>query len=143
LAKKRRGRPPGSGRVAQAADAVGSTLGNVVARVNSWMAQREELARDLRAAADSIMSGESPFPWGQGGKAAKAGATPAASGGPEVGSGRKRRTMSASARKRISDAQKARWAAQKAAAGGGGTAAKGAKKGKRGRKAKGGEVGNG
>jgi hypothetical protein len=38
-----------------------------------------------------------------------------------VGNGRKRRKMSAAARKRISEAQKARWAKQKAAATSGAT----------------------
>ena len=53
--------------------------------------------------------GESPFPWRQDGVA----------GGGDVGNGRKRkrkgrrRKMSAAARKRISEAQKARWAKQK------------------------------
>jgi hypothetical protein len=40
-------------------------------------------------------------------------ATPVADGGDVVGKGRKRRRMSAAARKRISDAQKARWAKQR------------------------------
>ena len=42
------------------ADTVGSTLGSVMAKVDAWMAQREEIARELRAAADKIMSGENP-----------------------------------------------------------------------------------
>jgi hypothetical protein len=49
--------------------------------------------------------GESPFPWG----------TRSAEGGASKGRKRKRRRkMSAAARKRISEAQKARWAKQKA-----------------------------
>ena len=43
-----------------------------------------------------------------------AGAATQASGGGLVGNGRKRRRMSAAARKRISDAQKARWAKHRA-----------------------------
>jgi hypothetical protein len=94
----------------KAAETVGSTLGSVMARVDTWMAQREEIARDLRAAADQLMSGESPLPWLRSKSAA------AAKGKRTAGTGRKR-TMSAAARKRISDAQKARWAKQKSAAG--------------------------
>ena len=110
MAKKKRGRPPGSGKMVKAAETVGSTLGSVMARVDAWMAQREEIARDLRAAADQLMSGESPLPWLRSKSAA------AAKGKRTAGTGRKR-TMSAAARKRISDAQKARWAKQKSAAG--------------------------
>jgi hypothetical protein len=114
---KRRGRPPGSGKRAAAtktAENIGSALGTVMAKVDAWMAQRAEIARELRQAADRIMAGENPFgqrittpsmlakevvkPEGQGGLA------------------RKRRKMSAAARKAISEAQKARWAAQKKAA---------------------------
>jgi hypothetical protein len=47
------------------------------------------------------------------GSAARRGKLQIAAGG-DVGSGRRRRKMSAAARKRISDAQKARWAKQRA-----------------------------
>ena len=43
------------------------------------------------------------------------GGTKREAGGVDVGNGRKKRRMSAAARKRISEAQKARWAKQKAA----------------------------
>jgi hypothetical protein len=103
--------------MAATAETVGSTLGSVMAKVDAWMAQREEIARELRAAADSIMSGENPFR-GQAAKAVAA-AAPAE---------RKKPVMSAAARKRISDAQKARWAKQKAEAAGETSKAKSAKK---------------
>jgi hypothetical protein len=93
-----------------------------MAKVDAWMAQREEIARELRRVADQMMSGASPYPWGR-----KKVATTPAGGGGEVArarKARKRRTMSAEARAKISAAQKARWARQN-----GGAAAKKAKKG--------------
>ena len=83
-------------------------MGRVMAKVDAWMEQRQEIANELRAAADKIMSGESPFPRRRGAVSAKAGAP--------AGKRRRRRKMSAAARKRISEAVKARWAKQKAAA---------------------------
>jgi hypothetical protein len=81
-----------------------------------------------------VWSGENPFPWFVGRDARRprggdkvgngridsggfgVGNGRKASGGAGVGNGRrKRRKMSAAARKRISDAQKKRWAKQKAA----------------------------
>jgi hypothetical protein len=101
---KKRGRRAGTGKVVVAAETIGAALGAVMAKVDAWMAQREEIAKELRAAADRIMSGESPFPRREGGggvvRAAKA---------------RKRR-MSAEARAKIAAAQRARWAKQKAVA---------------------------
>jgi hypothetical protein len=61
-------------------------------------------ARALAAAGSSALAGESGV---------RPGKLRAATGG-DAGSGRKRRKMSAAARKRISDAQKARWAKQRA-----------------------------
>jgi hypothetical protein len=82
-----------------------------MAKVDAWMAQREEIAKELRAAADRIMTGENPFPWRQ------AGTSKAASDGGMASAGRKarkRRKMSAEARAKIAEAQRARWAKQKA-----------------------------
>jgi hypothetical protein len=103
-----------------------------MARVDSWMSQRDQLAADLRAMADNIASGAVNVA----GTVRQAGTTVVA----QARAARKRPKMSAEARRRISEAQKARWAKQKGEAGG---TAKAVKKGKRGRKAKGGEVGNG
>jgi hypothetical protein len=115
LAKKKRGRPPGSAnkpRLDAAAETIGGALGSVMAKVDAWMAQREEIARELRAAADRVMTGESPFPLrrpvGAARKATKA---------------RKRPALSKEARERIAAAQRARWAAVKS-----GKARKSAKK---------------
>ena len=44
-----------------AAETVGSALGGVMAKVDDWMRQREEIARELRNAADRLMAFESPF----------------------------------------------------------------------------------
>ena len=124
--KKRRGRPPGSkNRVVKGAETVGGALGGVMAKVDAWMAQREEIAHELRNAADKIMSGENPFGWrAQGWESSGLRATTGR---------RKRRTMSAAARKAIGDAQRARWAKQK----------KASKRGhKKGGKDSGGAVGN-
>ena len=113
--KRKRGRPRGSvnrPRIEGAAETIGGALGSVMAKVDAWMAQREDIARELRAAADRVMSGESPFPRRQ----AVAGRVPAKA--------RRRPTLSKEARERIAAAQRARWAAVKA-----GKAKKAAKKG--------------
>jgi len=92
--------------MAAAAETVGTTLGGVMAKIDAWMAQRQEIANELRAAADKIMTGESPWRWPLSASARKRPVEP-------MGKGTKRRPMSAAARKRISEAQKARWAKQK------------------------------
>ena len=115
MAKKKRGRPRGSvnkPRLDAAAETIGSALGLVMAKVDAWMAQREEIARELRAAADRVMAGERPFPLRR-----QAGA---ATGKRKA---KKRPTLSQEARERIAAAQRARWAAVKA-----GKAKKAAKK---------------
>jgi hypothetical protein len=107
---KRRGRPPGSGKVTATgtAENIGSALGTVMAKVDAWMAQRAEIARELRQAADKIMAGENPF--GQRATTPSMLAKEVVKREGPAGLARPRRTMSAAARKRISDAQKARWA---------------------------------
>jgi hypothetical protein len=114
---KKRGRPPGSRKRAAAtatAESIGSALGAVMAKVDAWMAQRAEIARELRQAADRIMAGENPF--GQRVTTPSMLAKEVVRREGPVGLKRKRRKMSAAARKAISEAQKARWAAQKKAA---------------------------
>ena len=106
MAKKRRGRPRGSvnkPKLEAAAETIGGALGAVMAKVDAWMAQREEIARELRAAADRVMSGERPFPFRR--------QTVAAAG---KGKAKKRPSLSPEARERIAAAQRARWAAVKA-----------------------------
>lgn len=115
---KRRGRPPGSGKVALTAGSVGAALGSVMAKVDAWIGQREEIARELRDVADKLMAGENPF--------GKRVTTPSMLAREVVRregpSGiRKRRKMSPEARAKIAAAQRARWAKQKAGAGATGT----------------------
>jgi hypothetical protein len=74
-------------------------------RIQELMAEIRQLRKKFPGAWSGEVrfpwaSGENPFPWGKG-----AGRT--RQGGP------KRRRLSAAARKRISDAQKARWAKRK------------------------------
>ena len=113
--KKRRGRPPGSKNVNRGIpESIGTALGNVAARLDGWMAQRQEIAHELGnviSRAQGMLSQlgtmEVPFPRRRG----RPPATPPLTSG---GTPRKRRKMSAAARKKISDAQKARWAAIRA-----------------------------
>ena len=126
---KRRGRPPGSGTrsATETAENIGSALGSVMAKVDAWMAQRAEIARELREAADKIMAGENPFGQrvttpsmlakevvkreGQGGLARKRPKLSPASTAGVVKTGRPSGyTMSEEARARIAAAQKKRWA---------------------------------
>jgi hypothetical protein len=104
-----------------------------MAKVDAWMAQRAEIARELREAADRIMAGENPFrprvttpsmlakevarrggtarrgrPPGSGRKAAAPPAGSSDAPAPQSATGR--RTMSPEARERIAAAQRKRWA---------------------------------
>jgi hypothetical protein len=108
--------------MAAAAETVGSSLGSLMARVDSWVRQRDQLVSDLRAMADNIASG---------GKATVGSALQAA-GLQETpkAEAKKRRSMSPEARARIAQAQRDRWAKQKAEQGIGGSAKK-AKKAKK------------
>jgi hypothetical protein len=114
---KQRGRPRGSkNRTTHAAETVGSALGSVMAKVDAWMAQREEIARELRTVADRIMGGENPFSRRITTPSMVADAvadTNAAKLRGERPVKRKRRKMSAEARAKISAAAKARWAKAK------------------------------
>jgi hypothetical protein len=107
LAKKKRGRPRRTGNTRgfdAAATTIGGALGSVMAKVDAWMAQREEIAKELRAAADRLMSGDNPFP--------RRGPVAAATAG--RAKAKKRPALSPEARERIAAAQRARWAALKA-----------------------------
>jgi hypothetical protein len=118
LMAKRRGRPPGLGNNTRGVpETIGAAIGSVAAKLDTWMAQRQEIANDLNAVisrAKSMLSSlEVPLPRRKPGRP-PALAAPVTRRGSVPGT-RKRRKMSAAARKRISDAQKARWAKQKAA----------------------------
>jgi hypothetical protein len=73
-------------------------LGTARAKAQGWLGQRRQIAKTLEGVRDTASSLLADL-------------------GHELGSGRKRRTMSASARAKISAAQKARWARQKAGEG--------------------------
>jgi hypothetical protein len=110
----------------KAAENIGSALGTVMARVDAWMSQRQEIAAELRRVADMVMAGENPLK--------KRVTTPSmlreeALTGKPARARRKKRTMSAEARAKIAAAQRARWAKQKAGGGGLARAGKRAKKG--------------
>ena len=84
--------------------AAGSALGRLAARIDSLTKQREAItteiqryARQAEGALKGLAAGKNPFA-GRAPRAAKKTAP------------RKRRTMSAAARKKIAAAQKARWA---------------------------------
>ncbi len=118
MAKKRRGRPPGSGKQAAGLpETVGSALGAVMAKVDAWVRQRDEIARELRSVADKMMSGESPFPWRKGGQPS---GRPAGARGRVISSTPKKKgkrsTMSAAQRKEVSERMKKYWAARRKAA---------------------------
>jgi hypothetical protein len=117
LAKKTRGRPPGSGKKAAGLpETVGSALGTVMAKVDAWMRQRDEIAHELRAVADRMTRGENPFPWRKGSQASSAPAAKAGRGGVTSDSRkRKRSTMSPAQRKAVSERMKKYWAARRKA----------------------------
>jgi hypothetical protein len=93
----------------KAAESIGTALGTVVAKVNAWVAQREELARELREVADRLMAGENPF-----GERVTTPSMLKKEVEERNTAGRKRRfTMSPEARARIAEAQRRRWAKYK------------------------------
>lgn len=107
------------------AEDLGKLLGTATAKAEGWLNQRQQIAKTLEGIRDTAIN-----LLGQLGRGASAGfskARSAASGrapgrplgkrgsGRSKGSGRKRRKMSAAARKAISDAQKKRWGKVKAA----------------------------
>ena len=117
--KKKRGRPKGSkNRLTGTAETIGTAFGNVAAKLDGWMAQRREIANELNAvitrAKGMLSSLEVPLlRRGPGSPPAASAALGAAA---LTGRTRKRRKMSSEARAKISAAQKARWAKQKAKA---------------------------
>lgn len=88
---------------------IGTALGHVAARLDGWLSQRDLIAKELsnvidraRGMLSQLGTLEVPLPGRRGRPAASTAAVPEA--------GRKRRKMSAKARKAIGDAQRARWA---------------------------------
>ena len=115
MAKRRRGGARSNARIGQFSEDLGRLLGTAQAKAKHWLGQRQEIVKhlsDIRDTAARLLAdlgtGHRGGP-GRRGRAATADvATPQAP--------RKRRRLSAAARKAISDAQKRRWAAVKAKA---------------------------
>jgi len=114
---KRRGRPPGSGKVTRAAQTVGGALGSLVSRAEAWLHQRDQLVAELRAMADNIASGGKAVVGSALQVTGVVGRAGSKAIGRVTGAAKKRPTMSAEARAKIAAAQRARWAKQKAAEG--------------------------
>lgn len=107
---KRRGRKKGSGLDAVAM-AAGSTLGTIANQLDALNRKRNEISVQIRRL---VRKAESQLK-GMAGDAAPVIARGRKAAGKAVKTAKKvRRTMSAKARKAISDAQKKRWAAKKA-----------------------------
>jgi hypothetical protein len=125
MAKRKRQRRASATIGARVPETIGAALGRVAAKLDGWMAERREIASQLNAvitrARSMLSSLEVPLPKRRRGRLAASSQprTPMrdmsmlTAGQPSSGRKRKRRKMSAAARKKISDAQKARWARQK------------------------------
>ena len=109
------------GKLEEFAEDLGMLLGQAQNKAESWLGQRKAIAANLIGLRDTatrllaqlgVSDGPSPTRKRQ---AASAQSTPIKRGpGRPKGSTRKKRTMSAEARAKISAAQRARWAKQKA-----------------------------
>jgi hypothetical protein len=97
------------------AEDLGNMLGTARAKAEGWLSQRQAIVKhltELRDTATRLLTdlGQEAQKAVRRGQAAASGRKP----GRPPGSGKKKRTMSADARRRISEAQKKRWALQKA-----------------------------
>ena len=117
------GRATGA-KIDEFAEDLGKMLGTTRAKAEGWLGQRQQIVKHLIELRDTATKLLTDLGHGaervvrRRGRPAGRGTTGAAKRGPgrPAGSVKKKRTMSAEARKRISDAQKKRWAAQKAEA---------------------------
>jgi hypothetical protein len=106
------------------AEDLGKMLGTARAKAEGWLGQRQTIVKSLTELRDTATKLLTDLGYEAGRvirRGRPAGGRPAGTAkrgpGRPAGSGRKKkRKMSAAARKAISDAQKRRWAAQKAAA---------------------------
>ena len=104
-----------SPKVEAFAEDLGRLLGTAQARAQNWLGQRQQIVKHLTGIRDTASKlltdlGHQAERAARRGRPAKA----AMAFAPAPQSKRKRRKLSAAARKRISDAQKKRWAALKA-----------------------------
>jgi hypothetical protein len=108
-------------KIEEFAEDLGRLLGAARAKAESWIGQREAIVKhlsEIRDTASKLLTdlGDEAQRVIRRGRPAggKTPETPKVDPGRAAGSGRKKRTMSAEARAKISAAQKKRWAAQKA-----------------------------
>jgi hypothetical protein len=114
---------PTEQKIEDFAEDLGRMLGTARAKAEGWLGQRQAIAKhlaEIRETASKLLTdlGHEAQRAVRRGRPAGSGrgpGRPKSGPGRRAGSGRKRRTMSAEARKAISEAQKKRWAAQKAA----------------------------
>ena len=108
-------------KIEEFAEDLGRLLGTARAKAEGWIGQRQVIAKhlsEIRDTASKLLTdlGHEAQKAFRGGRPAggETPGTPKRGPGRPAGSGKKKRTMSVEARKAISDAQKKRWAAQKA-----------------------------
>jgi len=99
------------------AEDLGKMLGHARSKAEGWLGQRQAIVKNLTQLRDEATKLLNQLGHDAGGVVARArrGRPAGTKNTPNTGM-RKKRKMSAAARKAISDAQKARWAKQKAAA---------------------------
>jgi hypothetical protein len=115
----------GEDRLVDFAEDLGRLLGTAQSKASTWLNQRQEITTQLTQIRDAAneylqeLSGRGATLAAAVSRGRKRGRPPGSknrkAAAPSTQPARKRRKMSAAARKKISDAQKARWAKRKAA----------------------------
>ena len=102
-------------RIEEFAEDLGRLLGTATAKAETWLGQRKEIAARLAQIRDTAAKvlGDLGHGSNSGGRGQRTSASRSTADGAQAP--RKRRRLSAKARKAISDAQKRRWAAVRAA----------------------------
>ena len=125
MAKREQGHEGGvEGRIEEFAEDLGRLLGTAQAKAEGWLGQRKAVAEQLTQIRDTAgelltqLTGNGANIMAAVQRGRRRGRPPGRSTASDSGAAtqgpRKRRRMSAAARKAISDAQKARWARQRA-----------------------------
>jgi hypothetical protein len=111
-------KPTTESKIEGFAEDLGQMLGNASAKAEAWLSQRHVMVKHLSEIRDTATKLLADLGHGAATMVHRKAGQPAATGAPgpgrPKGSRKKKRTMSAEARKAISDAQKARWARQRA-----------------------------
>lgn len=116
----KRSTPTTTAKVEAFAEDLGRVLGTARAKADSWLNQRQEIVKHLTGIRDTAsnlltqLGQKSQSAMKRGRVAYRAAADGSNNGIVSVGGKKKRRRMSKAARAKISAAQKARWAKQKA-----------------------------